>query len=73
MKLKFTQKDHRAAQKEGWDLFETERGDDIQKDDDKGVFPYDADACHFVVKKALTGSKLHIKALVLHLKLIQED
>jgi len=72
-KLQWTTADSRVAQKQGWDLFDCDIGrfeiqglthdDDIDYENDfEGK---DDEACAFVIRRALEGSKLHVKALII--------
>lgn len=65
----WTTADSIAAQREGWDVFETGQTDDhaeIQADDEAAIFELDGDALEHVIDEADTGSELHMKALRIH-------
>lgn len=51
------------ASRMGWDLFMAGDALQLQADADAGIFKYDNDAAHHVVRKALKGSDLEAKAL----------
>jgi hypothetical protein len=55
--------DNSQAYKEGWGVFDTNRGPYIQRDDELRVFEFDEDAVAFVKGKAKEGSAYHIRAL----------
>jgi hypothetical protein len=71
----WTQEDHRRAVQEGWALFETTRGREIQRLDNpcmvdglnysEPLFDGDIAAFRFVVERAEAGSDLHLRALAL--------
>ncbi len=61
-----TQKEGELASEEGWLISNNEKGEtEIQKDDESEIFKNDSEALKFVSKKALEGSKLHEKALII--------
>lgn len=65
--LPFTEYDHAVMQAEGWAVFESSvRGNEIQRDDEAGVFATDEDALEHVLHRALAGSHVHTRALVEH-------
>lgn len=65
--------DNAQAEKEGWAVFEAHGGQEIEADSEsnrfmrKGVFRDDL-AVEHVCKRALAGSRLHVRALVVHLR-----
>lgn len=64
----WTKEDSEQAAQEGWDMFAINADQTIwqlQRDDEAGVFPTDIHAFQFAYRKALTGSRLHKKALQL--------
>lgn len=65
--VRFSKRDHALQEREGWAVFESStRGPEIQRDDCAAVFKFDEDALAHVMRRALAGSKPHIKALVAH-------
>lgn len=64
----WSNRDHARAQAEGWDIFYV-YGDElreIEADNDSPRFKSDEAAMEHVYKRALAGSRLHIRALVIH-------
>lgn len=59
----WTREDSAAATREGWDVFETSRGAEIQRADDVGIFKSDAAAREHVRARASEGSQLHARAI----------
>lgn len=52
---------------EGWDVFETSHGTyEIEADGDQDRFKSDDEAIRYVVYKALQGSTLALRALMVH-------
>lgn len=59
----WNEKDEKKAVEEGWNVFAADDGTRIERIDELGIFQDDGAAWAFVVRKAKTGSELHIKAL----------
>ncbi len=61
----WTNDDSLNAQKQGWDLFETEGVLMIQRDDEVATLPGDSEAFSYVVRRASIGDPWALKALTL--------
>lgn len=62
----WTKDDSAAAYAEGWDIFDSdERGLEIERVDELGVFGSDQEAVEFVSVRADYGSPLHVKAMAI--------
>lgn len=62
----WTNADAQKSLKEGWSVFQSNTGFEIQTDQEELIFPTDEDAMEHVAKRALEGSELHIRALAVH-------
>jgi hypothetical protein len=64
----WTNRDQLAAEKEGWAIFDVYGGglQEIERDDERNKFKSDETALAHVYRRALAGSRLHIRALVIH-------
>lgn len=64
-KIRWTPADQNRALDEGWDVFDTDRGVEIQRHDEAQEQHFDSDleAIGHVVERALQGSTLHRRAL----------
>lgn len=69
---RFPDYDAAKAQAEGWAMFEAEGRYQLQRDDEANVFESDADAIIHVAVCAKAGSKLHLEALHMIGRLVQE-
>lgn len=63
MSVEWTIADGIAARAEGWDLFETYEGWQLQSDDESHIFENDNLAARWVVSQAEQGNEPHLKAL----------
>lgn len=69
----WTTRDQHRAEKEGWAIFEAHGGQEIEADQDstrfkrKGVYRDDLAVRH-VCRRAIAGSRFHVRALVIHLR-----
>lgn len=73
-KVEWFIKDASLAYREGWGIF---NGSEIQRDDSPGdasieVLDSDDAAINLVCTKALAGSKTHVKALILHMRTLED-
>jgi hypothetical protein len=69
----WTNRDQLRAEKEGWAIFEAHGGQEIEADHDSRRFvrngvAYDDKAVAHVCRRALAGSRMHVRALVIHLR-----
>lgn len=69
----FTDFDRATAMSQGWDIFDTDGVFLIQRDDELGSFKDDEEAMNFVITKASTGSRLHLLALWLDGRAVDDN
>lgn len=64
--ITFSSDDHLSASAEGWDIFAVNADESnlqLQKIDEQNTFGSDDEAWEFVITKAVSGSKLHQRAI----------
>jgi hypothetical protein len=66
IRIKWSVRDQARAMLEGWALFNLPRWGEIQRDDSSGRWRSDADAKRRIAKRAMAGSTLHQRAILIH-------
>jgi hypothetical protein len=69
----WTVEDQKAAEVEGWSLFNHPHAPEIQRDDEAAVFESDEAAIQFVLRLANAGRPYAQRAFALHCSTVPED